>query len=48
MAAAGGICTIQVTFTPTVLGNRMGSLTISDHSLGSPRSVVLTREERDP
>jgi Beta-propeller repeat/Abnormal spindle-like microcephaly-assoc'd, ASPM-SPD-2-Hydin len=42
VAAAGGTCTIQVTFTPTALGTRMGTLTITDTSAGSPRTVALS------
>jgi hypothetical protein len=42
VAAAGGTCAIQVTFTPTVLGTRTGALTITDNSAGSPRTVQLS------
>ena len=42
VAAAGGTCAIQVTFTPTMLGTRAGTLTITDSSAGSPRTVQLT------
>jgi hypothetical protein len=42
VAAAGGTCTIQVTFSPTGLGTRTGTLTITDSSAGSPRTVQLT------
>lgn len=42
VAASGGSCAIQVTFTPTALGTRNGTLTITDSSAGSPREVVLT------
>jgi hypothetical protein len=42
VAAAGGTCAIQVTFTPTLLGTRTGTLTITDSSAGSPRTVPLT------
>jgi hypothetical protein len=44
VAAAGGTCAIQVTFTPTMLGTRPGTLTITDSSAGSPRTVQLTGE----
>jgi Beta-propeller repeat/Abnormal spindle-like microcephaly-assoc'd, ASPM-SPD-2-Hydin len=44
VSAAGGTCTIQVTFTPTVSGTRTGTLTIADSSAGSPRTVQLTGE----
>jgi len=40
--AAGGTCAIQVTFTPTVTGTRTGTLTITDNSVGSPRTVRLS------
>jgi hypothetical protein len=42
VAAAGGTCAIQVTFTPTQLGTRTGTVTITDSSTGSPRTVQLT------
>jgi hypothetical protein len=42
VTAAGGTCTLQVTFTPTALGTRTGTLTITDSSAGSPRTVQLT------
>jgi hypothetical protein len=42
VAPAGGICAIQVTFTPTALGTRTGTLTITDNSAGSPHVVQLT------
>jgi hypothetical protein len=41
VAAAGGSCPLQVTFTPTALGNRTGTLTITDSSAGSPHTVAL-------
>jgi hypothetical protein len=37
----GGLCTINVTFTPTATGARTGTLTISDNASGSPQSVAL-------
>jgi hypothetical protein len=40
--AAGSACTINVTFTPTVLGSRTGALTISDTAPNSPQVVALT------
>src|SRR5205085_223742 len=40
--AAGGSCTISVTFTPTVSGPRSASISISDNATGSPQSVSLT------
>jgi hypothetical protein len=43
--AAGGSCTINVTFTPTAAGTRSGSLTITDNSngiIGSTQTVTLS------
>ena len=42
VSSAGGTCTIQVTFTPTLTGTRTGTLSITDNSAGSPRTVELT------
>jgi ASPM-SPD-2-Hydin domain-containing protein/HYDIN/CFA65/VesB family protein len=42
VAAAGGTCAINVTFTPTAAGTRTGTLTITDNSVGSPRTLQLT------
>ena len=42
VAAAGGSCPVQVTFTPTAAGTRTGTLTITDISAGCPRTVALT------
>lgn len=39
---AGSSCTISVTFTPTTMGTRPGTLSISDNAAGSPQSVVLS------
>jgi hypothetical protein len=39
--AAGNYCTISVTFTPTVAGNRYGAVTISDNALNSPQTILL-------
>jgi Abnormal spindle-like microcephaly-assoc'd, ASPM-SPD-2-Hydin len=39
---AGGTCTISVTFTPTVAGNRSGTLTITDDAASSPQMVSLS------
>jgi sugar lactone lactonase YvrE len=39
--AAGASCTISVTFTPTVLGDRSGTLTVADDAPGSPHTVAL-------
>jgi hypothetical protein len=43
--AAGGSCTINVTFSPTAAGSRTGTLTITDNndnSTGSTQTVALT------
>ncbi len=40
--AAGKSCVIKVTFTPTQLGSRTGSITITDNAAGSPQSVPLS------
>jgi ASPM-SPD-2-Hydin domain-containing protein/centrosomal CEP192-like protein/beta-propeller repeat-containing protein len=40
--AAGASCIISVTFTPTALGARAGTLTITDNAGGSPQIVPLT------
>jgi hypothetical protein len=40
--AAGGSCSIAVTFTPIAAGQRTGSISISDNAAGSPHSISLT------
>jgi dienelactone hydrolase len=40
--AAGASCTIHVTFKPTQIGNRTGTLSITDNAPGSPQKVSLT------
>jgi hypothetical protein len=40
--AAGGNCTISVTFTPAASGSRTASLSISDNATGSPQMVALS------
>ncbi|MFL5929577.1 MAG: peroxidase family protein, partial [Gaiellaceae bacterium] len=40
--AAGGSCTVNVTFTPSALGARSGSLLVADNAAGSPQSVALS------
>ena len=40
--AAGGNCTISVTFTPTASGSRSASVSISDNASGSPQTVNLS------
>jgi hypothetical protein len=42
VSPSGGTCTLPVTFTPSALGTRNGTLTITDSSAGSPRTVQLT------
>jgi uncharacterized repeat protein (TIGR03803 family) len=41
-AAAGGTCTIAVTFTPTAPGARSASISITDNVAGSPQTVSLS------
>jgi hypothetical protein len=38
----GANCTISVTFAPTALGARTGTLTITDNAGGSPHTIPLT------
>jgi hypothetical protein len=45
--APAASCTINVTFAPTVSGNRTGSLTITDDAAGSPHSISLTGSATD-
>ena len=40
--AVGAKCTIKVTFNPTQLGTRTGSLSVTDNAAGSPQSVSLS------
>jgi Abnormal spindle-like microcephaly-assoc'd, ASPM-SPD-2-Hydin len=40
--AAGKSCTIKVTFTPTQVGMRTGTLTLTDNSPSSPQTVALS------
>ncbi len=40
--AAGVRCTISVTFTPTVVGSRTGTLTVTDSGNNSPQTVSLS------
>jgi hypothetical protein len=40
--AAGGSCSISVTFKPTATGTRTGSVKITDNAAGSPQSISLT------
>jgi hypothetical protein len=40
--AAGGNCTISVTFTPLASGSRTASVSITDNASGSPQTVSLS------
>jgi hypothetical protein len=40
--AAGGSCTINITFTPATTGSRNAAVTITDNAANSPQSVSLT------
>ena len=40
--ATNASCTISVTFTPTAVGSRTGTLTIADNAAGSPHTVSLS------
>src|SRR5437868_3179790 len=40
--AAGGNCTINVTFPPAALGARTGTLLLADNAAGSPQTVPLS------
>ena len=40
--AAGGNCTIRVTFKPTASGSRTASVSITDNASGSPQTVSLS------
>src|SRR5207237_2305444 len=39
--AAGGSCTINVTFAPTTSGARSATLTVADNASGSPQTASL-------
>jgi hypothetical protein len=39
---AAGSCTITVTFTPTAVGGRAGTIRVTDNASGSPQSMALT------
>ena len=41
VAASGGTCAIQVTFTPTSSGSRTGTLTLTDTAANSPQLILL-------
>jgi len=45
---ASGSCVINLTFTPTAIGARSGSLTLTDNASGSPQSVSLSGTGTEP
>src|SRR5437588_800095 len=40
--AANGTCTINVTFTPTVIGSRSATLTVTDNASNSPQTAGVS------
>jgi Beta-propeller repeat len=42
VAANGGTCTINVTFTPSATGSETSQLTLTDNANSSPQSIALT------
>jgi len=42
LVAAGGSCTITVSFVPTTTGVRYGSITVNDSDASSPQTLTLT------
>jgi phospholipase C len=40
--AAGGNCTISVTFTPTAAGSLSASVSVTDNAAGSPQTIALS------
>jgi hypothetical protein len=40
--AIAGSCTLNVTFTPTAAGNRLGAITIVDSAAGGPQAIRLS------
>lgn len=40
--AAGAACTINVTFTPSMSGTRLGTISISDNAANTPQTIGLT------
>jgi hypothetical protein len=46
--AAGGSCTISVTFTPMAGGTRLGFISVSDNATGSPQTVSLSGSGLSP
>ena len=48
LAAGGGNCTINVTFSPTATGSRTGEVTIADNAQGSPQTIQLSGNGATP
>jgi hypothetical protein len=46
--APGGSCVINVTFSPTGIGTRTGSLLVTDNAPGNPQTASLTGTGRGP
>ena len=42
VAPNGGTCNVSVTFTPTAVGARSGTLTVTDNAQNSPQTATLT------
>jgi hypothetical protein len=42
LLAQGSSCTIRITFAPTQLGARTGTLTVNDNAVGSPQTASLS------
>ena len=42
VSAIGGTCNIPVNFTPSAVGTRTATVTITDNGTGSPRTISLT------
>lgn len=42
MISAGTTCTINITFSPTALGTRSGTVTLNDNAAGNPHRIKLT------
>lgn len=39
---AGAVCAVSVTFTPSAVANRTGTISVVDNAAGSPHTVALT------
>jgi Beta-propeller repeat/Abnormal spindle-like microcephaly-assoc'd, ASPM-SPD-2-Hydin len=48
VAASGGTCSFSVTFTPTAIGQRTGTITIQDDALGTPHYINLEGQGSAP